>query len=626
MTEENHMQKKMILFDQKGYSIIKDSKHNIYKKAEGLGKGYSVIQDGNKLQKNIEFLNEVFINISGNIDSGLIKTEKRHFKSIELLDYFLRIYSDLSSTEGKKDPSVLVEKYSNVDIIPFSHILFLEIETHLSSEMEKIIMLYMNFLHLGFRMPEFYIVIDYKTNNFDFLETDIFSRDIKEIPITDNIKNKEYVDLESFQQSIYTSNTVFKIQFVVSEIDLYSKILKSNLELIPHRVFEKYKDYKEFITNENTIKINEIFIIKFRSLKDVLEINDLNFDWLIVDSRVKILSDIHYGGNALFPKRINNDYLRDRITKIKNNCKNRNLKISVYFAKEVEIEIIREVYEKNPIFDYIKFLKNGVNLLTLYANYFPSQKSTNFFQVLRSEIEILKSINYDSDSSRILIRNKREALTRTKNNIFLEKELKNQIQIEERLINFSFTDKFGIHPVMNAIVNRWLVSKKSNGEPYPRFPILVFLAVTTTFNKKIIEIKEHGERERGSDISENSRYGYEMQNYLTLMKEKGKAIFPEGGLTSDKLKSFMDHMEITPEETGLFNLNEFTSKLTEILNTYFSKMILKKKNYSNYRSEYNEQMNWWISSASGPNKLFPVIVYTSKMNKNISLFIPIENV
>lgn len=615
------------LFDKRGFGVIKTDFGEIYNKALMKGKKIAIVKNRISTEKKLKSYFEKLMERPTSITDFQNKTV---YDTEDVLDFFLKLHKKIYEIK----PSTREETNSNEIYIKkeilFANVIFLEIKTHLYSSMEQLILMYFYMLNIGMRLPEFYVLVDYQTDIFNFIETDIFRGDASKIP--NFLPPKQQIELENFQDSMYiSSHLLLKTQFVVSEIDLHSKILAPILTFGNFRIFENYSDYSKA---EPPKSFSIVTIVKFKSLDEILNLKEkIEPDWIIIDSRIKLQTSIHYGGNVHFPKRINNDYLVDKLVKIKNKISNENCRFSFHFSKDIvqDDSVSRAVFEKNPIFDYVRFEKNGVNLLTLYANYFPVNNSVNFISVLKSEIETLKQIGYRSSKNTdpsIILKNrqleklKMSGIAGAKKEQEV-KELEEQIAEEMKLIDFSLVSD--IHPVMVAIINRWMVTKTSTGKSLPRFPILLFTAVTTTFNKKIIEVREHGQIERASNISEGSRFGIEMQDYLDKMEKEGKAVFPSGGITSDRLKKLIDHYGISPNEIGIFDLNAFTRELVKIIKTYFSSMILRKKGHSNYRGSYNEQLNWWISADSGPDKIFPIIVYTSKLNKNISLYIPIED-
>lgn len=620
---------KIELFDKRGFGLIKSDTEKLYQQAIQKGKKIAIVKDKFGMSDR---LSNVLNQIKNLPINSFIPNQKDIYDTKEVLKFFLEFHQEISK-ESKNILSAL-NNISHKDV-SFCDVIFLEVKTHLSASMEEIILMYFYLLNIGIRLSELYVVIDYQTNIFDFIETDIFLRDIKENKIPNFLPENPLHDLERFQETNYDIIFQhFKIHYLVSGMDIYSKIVtKNNSRNIDHVLFEDYEEYLLRKEKKLLPKHETIFIIKIKSFEKLLEYekNKIDPGLFIIDTRVKMLTSIHYGGNISLPKKINNDYLQDRLEKLKNKFDKAKMNnFFFYSTKDIDNDNFshREIFEENPVFNYIYFEKYNVNLFSLYNNYFSGSTSKVFISILKSEIEILKQIGYDSSNEKTLsikinrLNDLRANPVENKNQI---EHLSDQIEKEKRLVKLSTLTSLGIHPVMIAIMNKWLISNTPSGKPMPRFPILVFIAVVTTFNEKIIEVKEHGEKEKASDVSENSRFGLEMQKYLDKIQETGKAVFP-GSIASDRLKALIDRLEIRNEEIGVFNLNNFTRELVKIIDTFFQPMILKKKGYSTYRSSYNEQMNWSISLASGPERIFPIIVHTSRMNKSVSLFIPIETI
>lgn len=589
-------------FDPRGYGVIKAKPSELYEKARNMKKKIAIIKDkipeetpkkgsNEKIKYGYEKINEIFISFRDHFEGIYVFDDVSKYRAKDLLDFYLKIHAEINTT----NPSLTKSSISSIGGRGFklADVLFLEVKSFLSSEMEYSIMMYIYLLRLGFLMSELYVVIDYQTDKFDFIETDIFKRNA---PIPNClISRDEQLVMDRYAPEIYSLSFNIpgtQVHYVVSDSDtIFITELMPIISRYDHKVCSDYAEYKK---NEKIAKHDGVVIIKFRSLEEIIELKEIKANYILVDSRVKISTSLLYGGNVPMPKQMSDEYLAEKTKEIRERNLEKICKI-MFFVKDnknVERKVTREIFERSPIIDYIRFQKSGVDLLELYSKHIvENNNSSNYRSILRSEIEILGSLGYETNKK-----------------------------------IFDLSLKYEIHPVIVSIINRWFNEKNKNGDPFPRFPILVFVAVATTFDKKIIEVKEHGDRERASNIGEISRFGLEMISYVNKMKEKGECIFIEGGKASERLKNLINFFNIQPNEICNFDVNDFSKFLIYILKTYFSKLLLKIKGYSSYRGSHNQQLNWWITQSSAPEEIFPIIVHSSSNNKHVTLFVPIERI
>lgn len=579
------------LFDIRGFGLIKGEPKNIYESAKTMGKRIAIVKNNHETSEYGKLL-EMYSKTKTDFYNNFKKTET--YRTHDVLEFYLKIHEEIPNNKN----GLLKDKLASMANrdYRFADVVFLEVGPYLKHEMEYTILMYTYLLNIGLCMSEFYVIVDYDTKNFDFIETDVFRKDWpieKILPIPNSLEkivDKNEVMKSRFETSIYVSNfNESKIQYIVSDSDLYINTIRPMIIDEEHTYYENYTEYKKAI--EMGKSKNYVSIIRFKSPEEVMVIKDIDANLIIMDNRVKIETNLQYSGNLPIPKKISNDYIIDRANKLI-TMSGKKIKFVIYSPTDMERDnsIQRGIFERSPIFDYLLFENHNVNMLALYTNYMSLTSINNFTNAIRAEIELLKEIGY-----------------------------------MENPVNFRVCTKVHIHPVIAAIINRWFNEKNKRGDSFPKFPILFFAAVVTMFDKKTIELRDHGERERGTDISESCKYGQEMKAFMNLMITHGKCVFPEGGRTSDRLKKLVDFYGIQSSDIGVFDINEFTSFLVYILNTYFDSLLLTKKEHSNYRGKTNQQLNWWISQASGAAKIFPITVFTSYRHKNVALHIPIEN-
>lgn len=582
-----------MLFDKRGYGIIFSERKDLYEKARCSGKKIAIIRNDIDI-KTYDFSKsaEIFKSQKSDHTYTYSLDNEAIYRSKDLMEFFLKIHGEINIhgtlTENSLE-SLRKKEYKLGDVI------FLEVNNFLKYDMEFSIILYFYFLNLQLLMPELYVVIDYHTDKFDFIERDIFKNSG---PIPNYLKpfEADLFNLERFNMEVYSGTFTTldqQIHYIVSETDIYNNEIHKAISHHQHVVYDNYAEFKKF---QDAVKLRpqnaskEPIIVKFRTLEEILELDEIKANVIVVNTLGKISSSLLYGGNVPCNKQMHLDYIYGRSRKIKKLNTHRNSKFMFFFkdAKFFERPVIREIFERSPIIDYMKFERYKIDLRSLYSHY--NSGTTHFLSVLRSEVEILKDLGYSSS---------------------------------ENIFNLSI--KHNIHPVIVAIINKWFNEKNKESKPFPRFPILVFVAIATTFNREIIEVKEHGDRERASNIDEISRFGMEMMEYVEKIKKTGCCIFKDNK-ASERLKKLMEYFDIKQDEIGYFNVNDFSKFLIYILKTYFSKLLLTNKSYSSYRGFHNDQLNWWISQSSAPNEIFPIIVHSSNNNKLVTLFVPIEQI
>jgi len=572
-----------------GFGIIYEKTPTVLERCRKMGKKFTVVKDYIP-NPDYSVLEGIFNHINELREVPVYAAEREELAS-NVLNFYYLIYQKIDIS-NKNTVTAQMAKY-NMQDYKFTDVIFLEVKQYLSSTMEYILLIYKNLLHLGLRLSELYVIIDYRTNVFDFIDHAIFRflkkpnkneidgealLELEPIPKKTSLTQYPQIQMEQFQINTYlTGFPSYNTQIIISNNNIYKKMLETELLGKKYNVFESIEMYEKE-------KTNDISIILLKSLEE-LTTKNLSEAYILIDTRIKIPSNLHYGGNIPLPKRINNDYFYDRVGKIlEDKAPGGEFKINFYFNKSEREDriIIRGIYERTPIIDYIKASMYNVNLKALYEEYHDSHSAATFISLLNSEIKVLKSIKFFDNPSK-----------------------------------FKLCSSLNLHPVMVSLINTWFELS------LPRLPILVFVAVTSIFDKKIIETKEHGEKEIGTDITKTTRYGQEMEAFLDCVKTYGSFVRPEGGKTAEKLKKLINAYNLEENEMVLFDINQFTRKLVSIISTYYPEMILKKKHLC-YRSSYNEQMNWWISQTCNADKIWPITVFTEKLHKHITLFIPIE--
>lgn len=592
---EEHNNALTTLFDGRGFGLIKGNFQKIYAKAKERGKRIAIVK--NYLEKpDYTKLSKIFDQIYNSMTSPEIDLESS-YRTKEVLDYYLKIHKTFPINQSKNED--ISKAFENLKLkkFKFADVIFVELTTDLSHEAEYLIMMHTYLLNLGFQLPEFYPIIDYHAEIFDFIETDIFRYgwDKKFIkPIPNFLEERKSKKFDLFDVTIYqTTFSSSRLQFIVSESDIFKsfKDILANENYIPP--YENYEEYKKSAKFENTSS-NETIIVKFKTFEELMKLKDIKADIIILDSRVKIPVNFHYAGNIPTQRKISDDYLSDRVYKIgqkSTNCKILVYKVGNNAAEKYEENQVctRGIFTRSPIIDYIYFKQHKVDLLHLYSNYISMNSVSGFINILKFEISNLEYYGF-----------------------------------YENPASFNICVKTKIHPLMISFINKWFSMKNKKGDPFPKFSILLFVAVVTTFNKNYTNVVEHGTRER-EELNETSLYFLEMSSYISKMEDNQRCIYEGGGKASDRLRILIEHYDISSEQIKKFNIQEFTTFLIYMIENYYDKLLLTNIGGSRYKGSSNEQLVWTIDGSSCPAKILPIIVYSSNKNRKVILYLPIEN-
>jgi hypothetical protein len=366
---------------------------------------------------------------------------------------------------------------------------------------------------------------------------------------------------------------------LISMNNFYERKLKEITKDLPTVIHEDLESYENASKNMNPRASNLVLIDTPEKLL-VYTNSTFKPKLIIFDTRVKVAINQLYAGNVPMPVLPNIDYVKAVIWKLK--CRFGNIEIRIH--NDGKERVVRGIFVRNPIIDYIRFEMYGVNMVLLYSNYYEGFESRNFVSIIRSEAEILREFGY-----------------------------------EENREKFFKCVVLGVHPMIISMIEAWIEKK------LPRICILVFAAVMLTYDKMTLEIKEHGNKEHENDVSQTSRYGRILYEYLKLMETHHSVIMEEGGKTSKLLKRFLDVYEIKEEEMLLFNHNSFTTQLVKLIHEKYPRFILHQQGACKYRGGYNTQMNWRVfQTTNTPQQLFPFTVTFNASYRSIILFIPLD--
>jgi hypothetical protein len=445
---------------------------------------------------------------------------------------------------------------------------------------------------------------------FDFIATDIFSTDqiiirmppwtktTSLIPRADHLGYENPLDIKLAGTNLivdsFISYSINDVRIIVSMNDLYKKILAPHFAG-QNRFPAVYEDLDAFVMSERKVgEIAEIILVD--SIETLLEYvppenpkRRIEPSSIVVDTRVKVPINNHYAGNIPLARRANDDYIKTGLWKIA--IKFISIPgLNVYSYSETkasgyeEPEIIRGLIERDPINDFMMFSIKGVNLYSLYTNYYEGTGANSFLSILRSDIEVLKDLDY------------------------FENEKKFNVAID-----------FNLHPIMVAIIEAWKLKE------LPILSILIFVAVVTTDNKQDNNIKEAGTIEYETEVSRASKYGQILFEYLELIRKHNAVVMPEGGKTSKLLKKLIERYDLEQKDMLIPDHNEFTRHLIKLINDNFAKMTLRQRTGQFYTGIYNEQMKWSILETSQkPRRIFPIRATALTNSRSVKTFVPLD--
>jgi hypothetical protein len=570
-----------------GYGVVRQNPLDVYKWCKDRNKSFLIVRNGTPYDKT-RYLDEVFNSIDQAIHVARLKKEFVT-NPYDALLYFLKVhqsYHRIYEQTGFRNNSDKEKRFWPADVI------CIEITSYLPAQVEYIIMMYRYLYSRGVRMPQFYVIVDYPTNVFSFISTDIFDRVDPPWtqPISDSRLPTSPLVLQKYNEQLIMSS----VHVVVSSNGMYENKIKQNLNK-PHLIFQDIVSYL------NTTKNNDLpSIVLVNTVEDLLywrerfpvdEDKDFRPNLVILDMGIKVPKNTMYTGNHLSSALPNEDYQKSIYRKVLSLPY--EPKVEVYYEDASKPVVIRGIFEISPIVDIVLFLKYNVKFSSLYSNYQKQGSTRSFGTVVRADTELLAELNIDK-----------------------KLEVSHQKHLDQKEIVI----RFGVHPILVSIVQKWFE------RGWPRFSILIFIAVVTTSSGKAIEIREPGTREYDNDISQTSRYGQILFEFLKLCAVTGSP-YPDSevyGRTS-KLLLRLSELYGTLGEEYLPDHNEFHMHLVKLLSSDFKPYILHRLRHSIYRASYSSQRNWTISqTAQAPEYLFPLSVVPSSTNMYVPLFVPID--
>jgi len=637
-------------FTGRGWGMLRTDPKHVYDACRGEGRSFVIVRDnvpyvfsvgeqaGDVLEKYFKELIGM-LSDSLKLDSGwgaprvrIPGTNVGILDSQAVLRYFLLVHQHVflsSQTKGQSGVGMHGGNYSgkakSSRDYRFTGVIFVELTTHLSHTVEYFLLLFKYLLNQGLAMPQLFVICDYPTEKFNFIETDIFETKVTkwglslgepaEFPVIKDIETTYIDSYQNPQVFIDMFRDTEKTCVIVSQNGFYEKMLKEYMVGGPVMVYEDIESYIKTPPFERDVGVlllrtmEELLSImqsppkiKVRGAAGMMEdpsetgpsqplITTFSPSVVLFDTRFRVGINMLYAGNVMMPVCPNEDYVKGAVWKLSRYLNMRRSKLFTY--DEGRERIIRGIFTRSPIIDYIQFREHGVDMFLLYTNYYKIGAPGNFMSIIRSEAEMLRTLKYE------------------------EPEFHSA---------FSKCVTLNIHPMVISMIENWF-RREHNGKKLPRIAILVFAAVMLTHRGNLVEIKEHGTREHENDMSQTSRYGQIFLQYLLLMQRYSSIVMEEGGRTAKLLRRLLVAYKIEEDEMMLFDHNDFALHLAKMILELYPTFVLTQKNYTTYRSTYNTQMNWTVMQTTMlPRELFPFTVSMCTTKRHIQLYIPLDRV
>ena len=532
-------------------------------------------------KQNNQTLYKKFIDIIQRENVGEQQGSLPHLETIQTDQFykFLRNVHSVVKQFQNANKAIEGQEFKICDII------FIEIGPFLTHYVEYSLLLYMYLLNVGIALPRLFVVLDYYSTDYDFITTNIFRNQVQasNIPIARGIN---YIEQYKFNQHSYidkiarTKNHIIFSQFD----DIFEKQIKKHL--IAHN-----KNYKLFngADMESILKKSDkdkdMNIILTNDIDDILNFEG-EIELIFIDPTVRVPHSAFYSGNKAKREAMNINYVEGLINKIR-AVKGEKIDFAIYYTADIKTEpTTRGVLTRSFETDVLELAKSGCNLACLYQRFF---KDNSTFNPWRTRIG--KAFQ----------------------------QLDRLGLIVNGIPKKGYTEPldFRIHPVLYKIISLW------KSENLPLFPILVFVAVITTYENFNKEVKEHGIREIGASFKDTSRYGQAMDEYLELMNQSQYAIMSEGGKTATVLKHLTEVAKLSEEQFGIFDLDEFTIRLAKLLTAHFEHELLYKTDDGYIKLKNPNRI--WKSNDSYPKypKIFPITTFLKTTYVQVTLYVPV---
>lgn len=601
----------------RGWGMLRTRPTGVYELCRQRRLAYTVVRDGYR-EQNRDVLTQHFeklLNMTSQPEMLGREQGPLIIDAQSVYRYFLRIHEHAIG----RGSSGIVRDYR------FTEVLFIELDSHIGYVVEYLLLLFKYLLCQGLPMPQLFVVCDYPTSIFDFIESDIMG-----IPITkwwigsDNANwfrtgepdpetMRAITTISSIRPETYALGHIQTLKerlgrdkavcVVVSANSYYENHLAKELEGLEDFNPVFYEDADAY--HKTPPQRGAVGILLLKSATDLLQdvFDRVRPTVVVLDTRFKAGVNMLYAGNVLMPVRPNSDWIRSVIWRLQRDRPG----TSVLIYDEGKDPVARTIFIRSPIIDYMQMRMFKVDMLLLYTNYYEGTAMKSFLSVVRAEASTLRTLHFE-DRDRL----QADPVSR-ENSAFVKCVL------------------LGIHPMFISLIESWCRYQIPDGaggfKKLPRVPILVFVAVMLGTDKQIVEIKEHGTREHESDVSQTSLYGQALFRYLQLMETHRSVVMEEGGRTARLLKRLLEAYTVREDEMLLFDHNVFTQHLTRIILDDYQPFVLTQHSLSVYHGRYNNQMNWQVMQGTNlPERILPLSVSMGATRRRVLLFVPLNRV
>lgn len=620
-------------FNNQPYGIIREKAYIVYEKCRSQDLEFTIVKDNYRGMGN-KFIKEGFRQSMGR---QLRESSTEHPGTI--LKWFQEVHKYLFDNWRNKDEMMRKERWYG-----FSDVIFVEVNAILTYEVEYLLMMYIGLLGIGLPMPQLFVIIDYPTDQFKFLATDVFKIPVvdwklpeknpwrADYPLTRGGKNPLSIDLHPYQASTHKQGveSYAKVTIIVSNNNMYERTIKNSFtDLTELTIFEGLAGYNQDVREQQRSAKGFDFIL-VNSLEDILEFlrqeprQAFKCNTLIVDEYTRMRCNAYYANNIPTPKLMHQDYLKSRIWELMSAFSDPPRDIYIYRSdihSDNSAVIVRETFERNTINDYLTMASYKIDMFSLYNTYYKGADSRSFISNLRMNIEVLRELGYyDAPESTTIVKSVEGKMVEEKVDIKKTMEYK-----------LSKAPQLRIHPIMVAIIDEWFnytpKDEKAKTKRLPRMDILIFVAIASSPGdmSEQVEVRQASSREHKGAIRCEFDRRYVL--YLLNIRRWGSFVHEEGKKTSECLKRLIEFYkdQLTEEDYALPDFPAFSQFFSMIITRKFSRMILTWKQHHIYRATFDVQMNWTITTTEQvPIRIFPLVVKVSRTNRHVKLYVPLD--
>lgn len=567
------MESRKLGINMKGYGLVYSKPSDLYRYAEG--KNHVVVHDNreNSLYDNAV---DTLVDIKHHVEKRRVYMRTGTLLK-NLFSIYKRLMNDYKLTDNKSAKKKLSEQTIHQDT-KFDCI-FVEVGPYVKHTVIYASLLFMCIINMGIEMPEFYLVVNFPTNEFDFMEQYIFNDpvDISTHEIAEKLEQERslFAVMKEAPRYILFNNDSFDTinraeSLIVITEDKHGWFanISSNINKNMTK-FEQISEYRNWLTESRNIRNGSLAVMIVNSPDELID-HDVEVDVIIFDTRVKVEVDLHYLGNVKRSREASSNWYMYNVGLLTKKYQ----RTKIFLDKtEDRLPIINGTKERSPIYDVYMFKRNNISLLELYKHYYNT--STEYTQAISSSQDTLSRLGYLDDRSP---------------------------EVRENL-----------HPILSKMMELWVE------RGYPKHAFLIVIAVITSYNYKYTEIKKTDDQ--------SSRFEDMLEHYLTLMRKSDYTFQNDSYGIGNRLKALCEtYMVKGEDEYHKYQIEDIMKSLVELINERFDNYIISL-HMDSYRSKYNQNLVWKLSGSSDqvqPKNIFPLVVYSNGRTKRVALYIPVS--